>query len=92
MLISTLPKSLQYDGMVVCFAIILLSGFFSAEAMPAAISAFGYLMPLTYFLDIVRGIVLKGVGLKILMNNVIACLYFLCNTRIAIIRFKKNLE
>lgn len=42
---------------------ILLSGFiFSREVMPTPIYVLGYLIPLTYYLQIIRGIVLKGVG------------------------------
>jgi ABC-2 type transport system permease protein len=40
---------------------ILLSGFiFPREAMPLPIYLIGYAIPLTYFLKIVRGVVLKG--------------------------------
>ncbi len=43
---------------------IYLSGFiFPIENMPAVIQPFTYLIPLRYFLVIVRGIFLKGVGL-----------------------------
>lgn len=42
---------------------ILLSGFiFPRETMPLPIFLLGYLIPLTYFLEVIRGIVLKGVG------------------------------
>ena len=44
---------------------IYLSGFiFPIENMPAVIQPFTYLIPLRYYLVIVRGIFLKGVGLE----------------------------
>jgi len=42
---------------------ILLSGFmFPRDAMPRVIYLISNLIPLTYYLDIIRGIVLKGIG------------------------------
>jgi ABC-2 type transport system permease protein len=46
---------------------IYLSGFiFPIENMPYAIQLVTYLIPLRYFLVIVRGIFLKGVGMEVL--------------------------
>lgn len=43
---------------------ILLSGFiFPRETMPLPVHLLSYLIPLTYYLKIVRGIVLKGLGI-----------------------------
>jgi ABC-2 type transport system permease protein len=44
---------------------VYLSGFvFPIENMPAAIQPVTYLIPLRYFIVIVRGLFLKGVGLE----------------------------
>jgi ABC-2 type transport system permease protein len=52
---------------------IYLSGFiFPIENMPAVIQPVTYLMPLTYFLEIVRGIFLKGIGLDLLWPQALA--------------------
>jgi ABC-2 type transport system permease protein len=52
---------------------IYLSGFiFPIENMPAVIQPFTYLIPLRYFLVIVRGIFLKGIGLDLLWPQVAA--------------------
>ena len=52
---------------------IYLSGFvFPIENMPAWIQPATYLIPLTYFLVIVRGIFLKGVGLETLWPQALA--------------------
>jgi ABC-2 type transport system permease protein len=51
----------------VLMPMVYLSGFiFPIENMPAAIQVFTYLIPLRYFLVIVRGIFLKGIGLELL--------------------------
>ncbi|MBI2934058.1 MAG: ABC transporter permease [Chloroflexi bacterium] len=50
---------------------VLLSGFFfPVEAMPRLAQAISYLIPLTYFLHMIRGILLKGVGLEYLWRDV----------------------
>ncbi len=52
---------------------IYLSGFiFPIENMPAWIQPLTYLIPLRYFLVIVRGIFLKGVGLEIFWPQALA--------------------
>ena len=54
---------------------IYLSGFiFPIENMPAWIQPVTYLIPLRYFLVIVRGIFLKGVGLETLWPQALALL------------------
>ncbi|MCS7002521.1 MAG: ABC transporter permease, partial [Dehalococcoidia bacterium] len=72
---------------------IMLSGFiFPREGMPPFLQDLGNLIPLTYFLHIVRGIMLKGVGLDILWPQavpltVVGVAIFL----IAVNRFQKRL-
>ena len=52
---------------------IYLSGFiFPIENMPGVIQYATYLIPLRYFLVIVRGIFLKGIGLDVLWPQVAA--------------------
>jgi ABC-type multidrug transport system permease subunit len=54
---------------------ILLSGFFfERDAMPAIMQWIGYAIPLTYFLEILRGIILRGAGLSELWPSVTAML------------------
>jgi ABC-2 type transport system permease protein len=56
---------------------VLLSGFmFPREAMPRAAAAIGMLLPLTHFLQVMRGIVLKGVGLEALWPQCLALVGF----------------
>lgn len=97
MLISTFANN-QMQAMMFMVLImlpsILLSGFiFPREAMPAVISAIGYAIPLTYFLDIVRGIMLKGVGIGFLWDDVLALsLFTVIILTVAVLRFKKSLD
>jgi len=73
---------------------VLLAGFmFPREAMPVAARAFGWLLPLTFYLQLVRGIILKGNGLtqvwpQALALAVFALAFFTFATR----RFSKTLE
>ncbi len=72
---------------------LLLSGFiFPRENMPLLLHDIGYLVPLTYFLRILRGIILKGVGLDILWMEVLplAVLGVLVLT-VSTLRFRKQL-
>jgi len=73
--ISTIAKN-QLQGMQMSFFFflpsIMLSGFmFPIDAMPKIIRYITYIVPLRYFLTIVRGIVVKGVGLYELRWEVI---------------------
>ena len=52
---------------------IFLGGFiFPLEAMPQWLQTISYVIPLRYMLIIMRGIILKGVGLESLTQPVIA--------------------
>ena len=80
-LISVLAKT-QMQAMQMSFFIILpsilISGFmFPREAMPAFFSALGYLLPLTFYLQIMRGIILKGIGISMLWGQVFALTAFI---------------
>ncbi len=67
--VSTVARNQQQAMMTAVFffmmPMIYLSGFiFPIENMPAVIRPLTYLIPLRYYLVIVRGIFLKGVGLE----------------------------
>jgi ABC-2 type transport system permease protein len=69
--ISTISNTQQQAMMTATFffltPMIYLSGFiFPIENMPPVIQTVTYLIPLRYFLVIVRGIFLKGIGLELL--------------------------
>ena len=51
----------------------LLSGFiYSIDNMPAVIQAITYIVPARYFVTILKGIFLKGVGWEILWLEILA--------------------
>ena len=71
---------------------ILLSGFiFPIESMPIPIQVITYLLPIRYFLTILRGIILKGVGLSVLYPQALVLLFFaVAIIFISSLQFKKR--
>jgi ABC-2 type transport system permease protein len=54
-------------------AVMFVSGFmFPVYGLPILLRAFGYIMPMTFFLPIVNGIITKGVGLNDLWTPVLS--------------------
>ena len=94
--ISTLADA-QAPAIQMAFMIllpnVLLSGFmFPREAMPPAARVIGLLLPLTYYLEIMRGIILKGVGLRELWVQCVALVGFaVLFFTFATLRFHKKL-
>ena len=77
--VSTISSTQQQAMMTTVFFFLLpmvfLSGFvFPIENMPAVIQPVTYLIPLRYFLVILRGIFLKGIGLDVLWPQALALL------------------
>jgi ABC-2 type transport system permease protein len=72
---------------------ILLSGFmFPFEAMPRPAQALSQLLPLTHFLRIVRGIVLKGAALGDVAGEVVwLCAILVALVALSSLRFTKKL-
>ena len=72
----------------------LLSGFmFPFDGMPAWAQAIGQVLPLTHFLRIVRGILLKGNGgAEIWPNLWPLMLFMLATTSLALARFRRTLD
>jgi len=75
--VSTISQTQQQAMMTTIFFFMMpmlyLSGFiFPIENMPAWIQPLTYLIPLRYFLVIVRGIFQKGIGLEILWPQALA--------------------
>ncbi|MFH0919856.1 MAG: ABC transporter permease [Fibrobacterota bacterium] len=80
LIISTVAKNQQQAMLMVLPATILptmiLSGFiFPLASMPAALQAIAHVIPATYFLQIIRGIILKGVGLHEIAKPLLALLF-----------------
>ena len=73
---------------------IFLSGFFfPLAAMPPVLQALSYVVPLRFFLIIVRAVTLKGVGVEAVAGEVIALAIFgVVVTLAAARRFRKRLD
>jgi len=88
----------QQEAMLLAFltmypSIFLGGFFFPIEAMPGWLQVLTYVVPLRYMLVIIRGIILKGVGLQILLQEVIALIIFgVAIMLLAATRFRKRLE
>jgi ABC-2 type transport system permease protein len=80
LLISTVSQTqiqAQQTAQFVLLPTMLLSGFlYPRETMPFVIQQLGLLTPMTYYLQILRGIMLKGVGLEVLWPSVIPLALF----------------
>jgi len=96
--ISTIAKSQQQAMLIAQFFFFMpfmfLSGFsFPIANMPEVIQYITYLIPLRYFLDIVRGIFLKGTTLHELWPQATALLVFgIAILTLSVMRFHKKLE
>lgn len=87
----------QVEAFMMTFATVMptifLSGFlFPIEAMPPLLQLLSYIFPARYGLIIMRSILLKGVGLEVLKDQVGAILIFtVIIVTLASTRFKKKL-
>jgi ABC-2 type transport system permease protein len=96
LVISTISQTQQQAMMSTFFfymPAMLLSGFmFPIANMPVVVQWLTYLNPLRYFLVIIRGVFLKGVGLAILWPQMLALLVFgVITLWLASRRFQKTL-
>jgi ABC-2 type transport system permease protein len=73
---------------------ILLSGFmFPREAMPEPAQWLGAALPLTYFLQVMRGILLKGVGWEALWQEALILTGFSVGLiGMSVVKFRKSIE
>jgi ABC-2 type transport system permease protein len=97
LLISTRARS-QFQAMQMTFFVflpsILLSGFmFPFDGMPKAAQWLAEVLPLTHFLRLIRGIMLRGADLTELWQDVLALAAFSAvMLTLAILRFHKRLD
>ena len=97
LLISTAARTqreAQTLGMIIQLPSMFLSGFFfPIAAMPQFLQWVSVLVPLKYFMIIIKAIVLKGAGLQLLLPEVWALIVFaLVTMLLAVSRFTKRLE
>jgi ABC-2 type transport system permease protein len=72
----------------------MLSGFsFPVRNMPPIVQYITYLNPVRYFIDIVRGVFLKGVGIEVLWPQMLALTVIgLVILSLSVLRFRSTLE
>ena len=95
--ISTVAHTQQEAMMLTYFTMlptIFLSGFFfPLNAMPLVLQWISHLVPLRYYLIIIRSVILKGVGVEALAPEVIAlALFGVVLMGAAALRFRKRLD
>jgi ABC-2 type transport system permease protein len=95
--ISTVAKTQQEAlmlGALIQLPSFFLAGFFfPIAAMPPFLQAISYLIPLRYYLTIVRAIILKGVGIESIAGDVIPLVIFgVLIVSAAVLRVRKRLD
>src|SRR5438477_6904683 len=95
--VSTLVRTQQQAMQASFFFVlpnILLSGFmFPRQAMPTLFQWIGAFLPLTHFLKVLRGILLKGVGVTELWKELVILLLFATVLiALSVRRFQKTLD
>jgi ABC-2 type transport system permease protein len=96
--VSTVTKTQQQAMMIAIFAVMMpmvfLSGFtFPIENMPVIIQYITYLIPMRYIMEIIRGVILKGIGFSDLWPQVV--MLFIMGVSILFLsslRFRKKLD
>jgi ABC-2 type transport system permease protein len=97
LLASSIAKT-QQEAMITVFATmlpsIMLSGYlFPIEAMPQWLQWISAAIPLTYYLNIIRALLLKGVGIASIQNEIFALIFFsVVLIGAASLRFRKRLD
>ena len=95
--VSTVART-QAQAMQLSFMLllpnILLSGFmFPREAMPKVMQVLSSALPLTYYLRVLRGVLLKGVGLQHLwLEGAVLALFATVILGMSVFRFSKTIE
>ncbi|MGL6016303.1 MAG: ABC transporter permease, partial [Selenomonadaceae bacterium] len=96
-LISSVSRT-QMQAMQMSFFVfmpsVLLSGFmFPRDAMPKIFYILSQLLPMTYYIEILRGIILRGNSLSLLWAQVLSLIVFISATLgLAIKKFTKTLD
>jgi len=97
LLVSTVANT-QQEATLTTFTTLLpsifLSGFFfPVEAMPRVLQWISYLIPLKYYLTIIRSLLIKGVGVDSLQKEILALVIFgVSFIFLAAMRLQKRLE
>ncbi|HLZ32511.1 MAG TPA: ABC transporter permease [Nitrospira sp.] len=92
--ISATQQQAMVSGFFFTMPAIVFSGFGTPiSSMPEVFQWFTYLDPLRYFLDVLRGVYLKGIGLDVLWPQMAAMGVFgFVMLTISVVRFQKSLD
>lgn len=96
--VSTISKTQQQAMMISVFWVMMpmvyLSGFaFPIENMPKVLQYISYIIPLRYFINIIRGVISKGLGFSELwLNSLILLVMGIFILVLSALRFQKRLE
>jgi ABC-2 type transport system permease protein len=92
--ISTTQQQAMVSGFFFTMPAIVFSGFGTPiSSMPEVLQWFTYADPLRYFLDVLRGVYLKGVGLEVLWPQFVALgVLGIIMLSVSVFRFKKSLD
>jgi len=89
----TVPQAMQLTFLTFLPSIYLSGLLFPIEGMPVVAQYLSAVIPLTYFLRIVRGIVLKGVGFSYLWPSLVPLMIFgAVIFTLAVLKFRKTLD
>jgi drug efflux transport system permease protein len=89
----TVPQAMQLAFLTFLPSIYLSGLLFPIEGMPRGAQLLASVIPLTYYLRVVRGIVLKGIGLPYLWPELLPLAGFgAVIFTLAVLRFRKQLE
>ena len=90
---KTVPQAMQMSFLTFLPSIYLSGLLFPIEGMPEAAQYLSQVIPLTYYLRIVRGIILKGIGLDFLWPSLLPLVAFGAVVfTLAVLRFRKSLD
>ena len=90
---NTQQEAMMTTWMTLLPSIFLSGFFFPLEAMPLVLRWISYIIPLRYYLVIIRALLLKGVGAAAIQNEIIALAIFGVGIMTAAaMRFRKRLD
>lgn len=97
-LLASTVANTQQEAMLIVWVTLLpsifLSGFFfPLESMPRALQALSVLIPIRYYLVIIRSLLLKGIEIRLLTDQILALSVFgVAIMGLAVLRFRKRLD
>jgi ABC-2 type transport system permease protein len=92
--VAQTQQQAQLMTMPIMLPAMMLSGvFFPISSLPPFLQMFSNLLPLTYFIYILRSVLIKGVGLNMIIPQVVALIFFaIALLGLAAMRFRKSLD